>query len=108
MIEGSYEWRNLAIERQRAKGNTRSASQSPSLRNAGFNVEMVPIYEKYESGLKKRILPFAPEWAVKLARRLRHLKINHKMKRKVLEEACRLGKPGPLAEAIFVAAKMMG
>lgn len=107
MIEGSYEWRNLALDRQAAKGNCRSASQTISLRNAGFKVEMVPIYEKYASGLKKRILPFAPLWAVKLATRLRRLKINSKMKRKVLEEARELGRPGPLAEAIFVAAKMM-
>lgn len=107
MIEGSYEWRNLAISRQADKGNCRSASQTISLRNAGFKVEMVAVYEKYSCGLKKRVLPFAPIWAVKLAQKMRRLKVDHKMKRKILEEARELGRPGPLAEALFVAAKMM-
>jgi hypothetical protein len=107
MIYGSQEWKLQEADRQRAKGNVRSASQSVSLRNAGFNVEMVPILQKYASGFKKRVLPFAPAWAVDLAKKMRWIKADPKMKQAALVEARELGRPGPLAEALLVAAKMM-
>jgi hypothetical protein len=107
MIYGSQEWKLQEADRQRAKGNVRSASHSPALRNAGFSVEMVPILEKYASGFKRRVLPFAPAWAVNLSKKLRWVKVDSKMKQAALVEARELGRPGPLAEALLVAAKMM-
>lgn len=107
MIEGSLEFKMQQELHQIKKGNCRTSSLAIPLRGAGFTVEMVPIFRRYHSGMKRTLVPFAPAWAVHLAKRLRQIKADAKAKRNALIEARELGKAGPQAEAILVAAKMM-
>lgn len=96
------------VTRQIKAGNCRAVFTASALRSAGLKVEMVQVATQYKSGVHFHFVPFAPAWAVVLAMRLRRYKVGYKLKRAALVEARELGKPGPLAEAVFVAGELMG
>jgi len=88
----------------------RATNTAPVLRAYGFDVPMGRIQESYHSGgtrYRTRLVPWAPEYAVNLVKKLRRLGLNSEVRREVLTEALQLGRPGPLAESAYMAGKMM-
>ena len=92
------------------KGYVRATNSAPVLRAYGFDVVMARIQESYHSGgtrYRTRKVPWAPEYAVNLVRKLRRLGLSSEVRREVLTEALKLGRAGPLADAAHMAGNMM-
>lgn len=100
----------ISAQEIKKAGYVRATNTAPVLRAYGFNVVMVRIRSTYHSGGTKyrtRLVPWAPGWAVGLVKRMRRLGLRSEVRKQVMEEALRLGKPGPLADAAVVAGRMM-
>jgi len=94
------------LDRMERKGYIRAFFSAQPLRRAGIPVEMATLSDRYSNNHKKTV-PFAPSWAVGAYLKMRYLKVDPQEKRKALEEANRLGRAGPLVEALIVADRMM-
>jgi len=91
-------------------GYVRAANTAPVLRAHGFNVVMARTQTSYHNRgtrWRTKVVPWAPGYAVRLVRKLRGLDLGPEVRKEVLAEALRLGKPGPIADAAFVAGRIM-
>jgi|GEM_PF-6640015 len=91
-------------------GYVRATNTAPVLRAYGFDVVLGRVQTSYHDGgtrWRTKKVPWAPEYAVNLVKKLRKLGLNSAVRKDVLTEALQLGRAGPLAEAAHVAGKMM-
>ena len=98
------------VKALKKKGYVRATNTAPVLRAYGFDVVLARVQTSYHDGgtrWRTKKVPWAPEYAVNLVRKLRRLGLNAEVRRDVLTEALELGRAGPLAEAAHMAGKMM-
>lgn len=90
------------------RGFCRSEYCTRFLRECGVPIEMSRVITVEKArGQTIRCVPWAPKFIVDFFLSIRFLEVSKKDKARAVREVWELKKPGPLAEAILVAKKMM-